>query len=236
MVDYSVEAFKEGQILLFNKPYQWTSFDLVNKVRILLRNYCGIKKIKVGHAGTLDPLATGLMIVCTGKATKKIEQLSGLDKEYIATIELGATTPTYDLESQVDNIYPTDHINDELVNLAIQSFIGKIDQVPPIFSALKVNGKKAYELARKGKDVELKSRTIVITKLENISFNMPELTLKVLCSKGTYIRSLAHDFGKRLNSGAHLIALKRTQIGEFNIKDALDLENFERNLQSVETN
>lgn len=236
MPEFSCDGFKEGQVLLFNKPYQWTSFDLVNKIRILIRNYCGIKKIKVGHAGTLDPLATGLMIICIGKATKQIEALSGLNKEYVAKIELGATTPTYDLESEVDKKYPIDHITDEKIGNVIQSFQGEIDQVPPIFSALKVNGRKAYDLARRGKDVNLKSRRITIHELETLEVDLPEVNLRILCSKGTYIRSLAHDFGKELNSGGHLTALKRTRIGNFDIADALDLEGFENKLKESVTN
>ena len=228
--------FIGGEILLFNKPYEWTSFDLVNKVRILIRRNLDIKKIKVGHAGTLDPLATGLMIVCTGKSTKKIELLSGLDKEYIATLHLGATTPTYDLESSIDREYPIDHITTELLHGTLQQFKGPIEQIPPIFSAIKVQGKKAYELARKGHDIELKSRKIVIKELDVIDFNPPKLTLRILCSKGTYIRSLAHDIGKSLNSGAHLTGLKRTQIGNYSLNNAVELDFFEKKLNESATN
>lgn len=228
--------FLEGEILLLNKPLYWTSFDLVNKIRFKLRYFLKVKKIKVGHAGTLDPLASGLMIVCTGKATKKIDQLTGLDKEYIATIRLGSTTPTYDLESDIDQTFPTSHISREYLDQQLTQFKGEIDQLPPIFSAIKVEGKKAYDLARKGHEVELKSRKITIHELEVISFNLPDITLRINCSKGTYIRSLANDIGKALNSGGHLIALERTQIGEFTLDDAMTLENFEKILQSVVTN
>lgn len=233
---FSAEALKEGQILLFDKPYQWTSFDLVNKIRILIRNAYDIKKIKVGHAGTLDPLATGLMVVCIGKATKKIETLSGLDKDYIATIELGASTPTYDLESQVNERFSTNHINETALQEVLTQYKGEIDQTPPIFSAIKVKGKKAYELARKGQEVELKSRKVVISKMDLLEYNAPELILNISCSKGTYIRSLAHDIGKSLNSGGHLTALKRTRIGEFYLAGAITLEEFEKKLLPNATN
>lgn len=225
----------EGEILLFDKPYDWTSFDLVNKVRSKLKHTTGKKNIKVGHAGTLDPLATGLMIVCTGKATKQIDQLTGLDKEYIATIELGATTPTYDLESLVDERFPTDHITRELLEATLQTFLGDTEQMPPIFSAIKVKGEKAYELARRGEKVELKSRPIKLHELEILEFEGNQLVLRVSCSKGTYIRSLAHDIGKALNSGAHLTDLKRTRIGNFSLENAWQLKNFEANLQKNET-
>ena len=228
--------FLEGEILLLNKPLYWTSFDLVNKIRFKLRYFLKVKKIKVGHAGTLDPLASGLMIVCTGKATKKIDQLTGLDKEYIATIKLGSTTPTYDLESDIDQTFPTSHITREFLDQQLERFRGEIDQLPPIFSAIKVEGKKAYDLARKGHEVELKSRKITIHEIEIVAFNLPDLTLRINCSKGTYIRSLANDIGKALNSGGHLIALERTQIGEFTLDDAMTLENFEKILQSIVTN
>jgi tRNA pseudouridine55 synthase len=227
--------FVEGEVLLLNKSYEWTSFDLVNKVRIMLRNNLGIKKIKVGHAGTLDPLATGLMIVCTGKATKKIDSLSGLDKEYIATIHIGATTPTYDLESLINEEFPIEHITVELIDSIIQSFKGSIQQTPPIFSAIRVNGRKAYDLARRGHEVELKSREITINEIEIIKWDKPNLVLRVSCSKGTYIRSLANDIGKALNSGAHLAGLERTRIGTFSLADAMDLDNLQRNLQSLAT-
>jgi tRNA pseudouridine55 synthase len=225
----------EGEILLFDKPYDWTSFDLVNKVRSRLKHITGKKNIKVGHAGTLDPLATGLMIVCTGKATKQIDQLTGLDKEYVATIELGATTPTYDLESLVDERFPINHITRELLEATLQTFLGDIEQMPPIFSAIKIKGEKAYDLARRGEKVELKSRPITLHELEILEFEGNHLVLRVRCSKGTYIRSLAHDIGKALNSGAHLTGLIRTRIGDFSLDNALQLKNFEANLQKNET-
>jgi tRNA pseudouridine55 synthase len=226
----------EGELLLINKPYEWTSFDLVNKIRHKLKRHLRKKNLKVGHAGTLDPLATGLMIVCTGKMTKKIDQLSGLDKEYIATIELGATTPTYDLESQVDQHYPTDHITPELIEKALDQFRGNIEQMPPIFSAIKIKGEKAYDLARRGENVELKPRPITIFALEVMELSMPRLVIRVHCSKGTYIRSLANDIGQALNSGAHLTGLIRTRIGEFSLDQAQEIEKFVENLHSNVTN
>ena len=226
----------EGELLLINKPYEWTSFDLVNKIRHKLKRHLRKKNLKVGHAGTLDPLATGLMIVCTGKMTKKIDQLSGLDKEYIATIELGATTPTYDLESQVDQHYPTDHITPELIEKALEQFRGNIEQMPPIFSAIKIKGEKAYDLARRGENVELKPRPITIFALEVMELSMPRLVIRVHCSKGTYIRSLANDIGQALNSGAHLTGLIRTRIGEFSLDQAQEIEKFVENLHSNVTN
>jgi len=228
--------FIEGEILLFNKPYDWTSFDLVNKIRVLLKNHLKKKNINVGHAGTLDPLATGLMIVCTVKATKKIEQLTGLEKEYIATLELGATTPTYDLESMVDQTYPVSHITEELVRTRLHGFLGEQQQIPPKHSAIKIKGKKAYELARMGEEVELKSLTVVFFELELVRFEMPELVIRIRCSKGTYVRSFANDFGQALGSGAYLKGLIRTRIGDFSLTQSLDLENFEKNLRNNVTN
>lgn len=228
--------FEDGEILLFDKPYDWTSFDLVNKVRCMLKYRLRKKQIKVGHAGTLDPLATGLMIICTGKATKKIEQLSGLDKEYIATIELGAVTPTYDLESLVEQHKPYDHVSREMLEQALNGFRGPIMQMPPIFSAIKIKGEKAYELARRGEAIELKSRPIHIYQLEIMEFELPKVVLRVKCSKGTYIRSLAHDIGQAVGVGAHLTDLRRTQIGEFSLENALQIEKFERNLRPDATN
>jgi tRNA pseudouridine55 synthase len=235
-VNISGYNFEEGEILLFDKPYDWTSFDLVQKIRSLLKYRLKLLKIKVGHAGTLDPLATGLMIICTGKATKKIEQLSGLDKEYIATIKLGATTPTYDLESLPENYLPYTHITPELIEAALAKFRGPIEQVPPIFSAIKIKGEKAYELARRGEDIEMKPRSLTIHQLEVVSVDLPTVVLRVFCSKGTYIRSLAHDIGQALGTGAHLTDLCRTQIGEFSLQNALQLEKFEGNLRPDETN
>ena len=192
--------FKEGEILYFNKPLTWTSFAVVNKVRYHLCRKLGVKKLKVGHAGTLDPLATGVMILCTGKATKRIEELQYQTKEYIATIMLGATTPSYDLEKEIDATYPVEHITREMVEEALTKFLGTIEQVPPVFSACKVEGARAYELARKGKEVNLKSRTLVIDEIELLECNLPEIKIRVVCSKGTYIRALARDIGEALDS------------------------------------
>lgn len=228
--------FIDGQILTFDKPLGWTSFQLVGKVRWLLCRAIGRKKLKVGHAGTLDPLATGMMVICTGKATKRIEELQLGRKEYTATLQLGATTPSYDLEHEVDATFPTDHITEEAVREVLTRFTGEIDQVPPVFSACKVDGKRAYDLARKGKDVELKAKRITIDELELLRFD-PEtmqLDLRVRCSKGTYIRSLARDIGEALDSGAHLTALRRTQVGDYRVEDAFpSLEAFEEWLQTL---
>ena len=221
------EDFKEGQILLFDKPLNWTSFQLVNKVRWLIRKSCNIKKIKVGHAGTLDPLATGLLVICTGKFTKRIEEFQGQEKEYTGTFTLGATTPSYDLETEVDETFPIDHISEDDINKATSQFIGEIEQVPPVFSALKKDGKRLYEYARNGEEVEVKSRKVTITEFEVTATRFPEVDFRVVCSKGTYIRSLANDFGKALGSGAHLSALRRTRIGDFKVEDAMDLEAFQ---------
>ena len=226
----SAEEFKTGQILLFDKPLNWTSFQLVNKVRWMIRKRCNIKKIKVGHAGTLDPLATGLLIICTGKFTKRIPELQGQIKEYTGTFQLGATTPSYDLETEVDETFPTDHISEENIAETTKSFIGDIEQYPPVFSALKKDGKRLYEYARKGEEVEIKSRTISIEEFETDASDFPNINFRVVCSKGTYIRSLAHDFGKKLESGAHLSALRRTKIGDFNIENSLNLDDFEKQL------
>ncbi|TXK76642.1 tRNA pseudouridine(55) synthase TruB [Mesonia sp. K4-1] len=226
MVNFTAEDFKNGQILLFDKPLEWTSFQLVNKVRWLIRSHCGIKKIKVGHAGTLDPLATGLLIICTGKFTKRIQELQGQEKEYTGTFTLGATTPSYDLETEVDNTFPIDHLNEEVLNNAIPQFLGEIEQYPPVFSALKKDGKRLYEYARKGEEVKIDSRKVSISSFTLTRINLPEVDFQVRCSKGTYIRSLAHDFGKAVESGAHLSALRRTKIGDFNVNDSYDLDRF----------
>lgn len=222
--------FIDGQILTFDKPLGWTSFQLVGKVRWLLCRAIGRKKLKVGHAGTLDPLATGMMVICTGKATKRIEELQLGRKEYTATLQLGATTPSYDLEHEVDATFPTEHITEEAVREVLTRFTGEIEQVPPVFSACKVDGKRAYDLARKGKDVELKAKRITIDELELLRFD-PEsmqIDIRVRCSKGTYIRSLARDIGEALNSGAHLTALRRTQVGDYKVEDAFpSIEAFE---------
>jgi tRNA pseudouridine55 synthase len=220
------EDFKNGQILLFDKPLEWTSFQMVNKVRWLIRKNFNIKKIKVGHAGTLDPLATGLLILCTGKMTKRIEEYQGQEKEYTGTFTLGATTPSYDMETEVDETYPIDHITDEKIYEATKYFTGDIQQYPPVFSALKKEGKRLYEYARKGEEVEIAARNVHISVFEITAISMPYVEFRVVCSKGTYIRSLAHDFGKELNSGAYLSALRRTRIGEFDVKNALSVDSF----------
>ncbi|MDH8701807.1 tRNA pseudouridine55 synthase [Dysgonomonadaceae bacterium PH5-43] len=222
--------FQEGEILYFNKPLHWTSFDLVNKLRYKLCRALGVKKLKVGHAGTLDPLATGVMIICTGKATKRIEEFQYQTKEYIATLKLGATTPSFDLETEIDNEYPTEHITRELVEQTLPKFIGSIEQIPPAFSACKINGDRAYELARKGLEVNLKPKLLVIDEIETISHNDNELKIRVVCSKGTYIRALARDIGLALNSGAHLIALERTKIGDITLDNCTTIESFEEQL------
>lgn len=220
------EDFKNGQVLLIDKPLHWTSFQVVNKLRWAIRKAFAIKKIKVGHAGTLDPLATGLLIVCTGKMTKQINIYQGQEKEYTGTITLGSTTPSYDLETDVDASFSTDHITEALIQDTTKQFIGKIEQFPPVFSAIKKEGKRLYEFAREGKSVEIKSRTVEISEFEITKISGVNIEFKVVCSKGTYIRSLAHDFGKALNSGAHLSELRRTRIGEFSIKNALTPEDF----------
>ena len=218
--------FKEGEVLYFDKPLKWTSFAVVNKIRYHICRKLGVKKIKVGHAGTLDPLATGVMIICTGKATKRIEEFQYHTKEYIATLQLGATTPSFDLEKEIDATYPTEHITRELVEEALQRFIGRIEQIPPVFSAWKVDGKRAYDLARKGEDVELKAKTLIIDEIELLECNLPEIKIRVVCSKGTYIRALARDIGEALNSGAHLTGLIRTRVGDVRLEDCLSVESF----------
>ena len=226
--------FIEGEILTFDKPYKWTSFDVVGKVRWLLCHRLGVKKLKVGHTGTLDPLATGVVVVCTGHKTKCIEQLQYDTKEYVATLQLGTTTPSYDLEKPIDKTYPTAHITRALVEEVIPSFKGEQWQVPPMFSAVKVDGKRAYDLARKGQEVELKPKLLVIDEIEILGFDETamQLTLRVVCSKGTYIRALARDIGEKLNSGAHLIALRRTRVGDRRIEDSLSIEQFEELLHN----
>lgn len=219
--------FKEGEVLLFNKPLHWTSFQLVNKVRWLVKRQLQVKKIKVGHAGTLDPLATGLMILCTGKKTKEIDQYQAAEKEYIGTLKLGATTPSYDGETAENQFFATQHITEGCIKKTMLTFHGDLQQIPPIFSALKVGGKKMYESARKGEKIAINPRSIHIKELEVRSINMPYITFKVACSKGTYIRSLAFDIGKALNSGAWLCKLQRTKIGEYSIDNAIDIANFE---------
>jgi tRNA pseudouridine55 synthase len=227
--------FKSGTILSFDKPLEWTSFGLVNKVRYLLCRHIGEKKLKVGHAGTLDPLATGVLIICTGKATKQIDTLQAKTKEYIATLQLGATTPSFDLETEVDATYPTAHITEEKVKEVLTRFIGRIEQVPPSYSACKVDGKRAYDLARQGKEVELKAKVLVIDEIELQDFNpvAMQATIRVVCSKGTYIRALARDIGLALESGAHLTALRRTRIGDYKVEDCHTLDTFQQWLETL---
>ena len=219
--------FLEGEVLYFNKPLQWTSFDVVNKTRYMLRRSLGVKKIKVGHAGTLDPLATGVMIVCTGKATKKIDSYLHQDKEYIATLKLGATTPSFDKETEENATYPIDFVTKSLVEETLKQFVGEISQVPPSYSAIRVNGTRAYELARKNKDVQIEPRTVRIDKIELLDYDLPHITIKVACSKGTYIRSLARDIGSELMCGAYLTALQRTKVGEVGLEDCITIEKFQ---------
>ena len=220
------EDFKNGQVLLIDKPLEWTSFQAVNKLRWHIKQRFKIKKIKVGHAGTLDPLATGLLIICTGKQTKEIHTYQGQEKEYTGTFTVGATTPSYDLETEIDETYSTEHITEELLKETTKQFIGEIQQKPPIFSAIKKDGKRLYELARKGETTEIQARTVTITEFEITNINLPKVDFRVVCSKGTYIRSLAFDFGKALNSGAHLSTLRRTKIGDFSVDNATSIEGF----------
>ncbi len=219
--------FKEGAVICVNKPYGWTSFAVVNKVRYFVCRKQGVKKLKVGHAGTLDPLATGVMILCTGRATKRIEEFQSHTKEYVATLRLGATTPSFDLEKEIDATYPTAHITRELVEAVLKQFVGAIEQVPPAFSACKVDGKRAYDLARRGHEVELKPKTLVIDEIELLDYAMPDIKIRVVCSKGTYIRALARDIGLALDSGAHLVALERTRVGDVRLADCLPLDGIE---------
>ena len=216
--------FIEGEVLYVKKPLHWTSFNLVSKLRWKLQKSLKVKKLKVGHAGTLDPLATGVMIICTGKATKLIESFQYQTKEYIATLELGATTPSFDLELPVDAVFEVQHINRELVDKVISGFVGEIWQTPPVYSAVKVDGKRAYDYAREGQDVELKPKLLVIDEIEVLDFSLPVLKIRVVCSKGTYIRALARDIGLALGSGAHLTALERTRIGDVKLEDCKEIE------------
>jgi len=220
------ETYLEGAVLFIDKPLNWTSFDVVNKIRKSLRQQLGIRKIKVGHAGTLDPLATGLVIICTGGATKKISQYQDLEKVYRARITLGATTPSFDLETAVDHLYSWEHITGPMVEKAMEGFTGEQDQLPPLYSAKSVEGKRAYESARKGETLELKPHRINISRLDLLEFEPPHLSVCVECSKGTYIRALARDLGKALGSGAHLTGLRRTRIGPYHVEDSISLENF----------
>lgn len=228
--------FVKGEVLLFDKALDWTSFDLVQKVRNNLCRAMHIKKLKVGHAGTLDPKATGLMILCTGKATKQIEMHQAGEKEYVATLKLGATTPSFDLETLEDQQFETNHISEDLVREVLQQFVGDQEQVPPVFSAVKIGGQRAYTHARKGTDVKLKSRPIIIREIELLEYANEQIQIRVVCSKGTYIRSLARDIGKKLKSGAYLVGLRRTRIGEFRIEDAMSVDYFLKNIDQFVTN
>ncbi|MBR4815203.1 MAG: tRNA pseudouridine(55) synthase TruB [Paludibacteraceae bacterium] len=219
--------FLDGEILYFDKPLEWTSFDLVNKVRYMIKRRLGVKKFKIGHAGTLDPLATGVLVVCTGKATKRIEELQYQTKEYVATLRLGATTPSFDLEQEIDAEYPTEHITREMVEDTLKTFLGEIQQIPPVYSAVKVNGKRAYDYARKGNEVELKPKLLVIDEIELLDCQLPYITIRVVCSKGTYIRALARDIGIALKSGAHLTSLRRTRVGDVTVENCISLEEFQ---------
>lgn len=229
MTDETIQAedYKNGQVILIDKPLEWTSFQAVNKVRWLIKKHFGIKKIKVGHAGTLDPLATGLLIICTGKSTKKIDTFQAQEKEYTGTITLGSTTPSYDLETEIDRTFDISGITSEKIKEATKRFLGQIQQRPPVFSAIKKDGKRLYEFARNGETVDVPYRTIQISEFEITDINLPKVHFRVVCSKGTYIRSLAHDFGKALESGAHLSALRRTKIGGFSVENAMGIKEFE---------
>jgi tRNA pseudouridine55 synthase len=239
--------FRAGEVILINKPLTWSSFQVVNKMKFVIKSYernhksftqpvrqpgARPSKMKIGHAGTLDPLATGLLIVCTGKQTKNIEKYQGQEKEYTGTFYLGATTPSYDLEKEIDEHYPTEHLTDEMIYEAVLEFFGALQQTPPIYSAIKVDGRRAYKSARAGKDIEMPSKEIMISEFEITRIALPEVDFKVVCSKGTYIRSLARDFGLALNTGAHLTALCRTRIGDYSLKDAMTIEEFEDSLKS----
>lgn len=226
------EDYKEGQVILIDKPLEWTSFQAVNKVRWLIKKSFGFKKIKVGHAGTLDPLATGLLIICSGKFTKKIDTFQAQEKEYTGTFTLGATTPSYDLETEIDQNFDISEITSEQIHEATKQFIGEIQQQPPVFSALKKDGKRLYEFARNGEEVEIPFRKITISEFEITRIDLPNVDFRVVCSKGTYIRSLANDFGKALNNGAHLSALRRTKIGDFSVANAISISDFESSLLS----
>ena len=225
--------FSEGEVLLFDKPYEWTSFDLVNNVRYFIRNKLDYPKLKIGHAGTLDPLATGLLILCTGKFTKKIDDYQAQEKEYTGTFTIGVTTPSYDMEKEVDKTFDYSHVTEELINAAAKKFTGTFQQTPPIFSAVKIKGKRAYDYARNNEEVVIKSKEITISEFEIIKINLPEINFRIVCTKGTYIRALARDFGETLNCGSYLSALCRTRIGEFKLEDAFEVEGFKKMFQKI---
>lgn len=226
----SGEDFLEGQVLLIDKPLNWSSFQAVNKMKWVLKSKLKLKKIKIGHAGTLDPLATGLLIVCTGKFTKRITEIQGQAKEYTGTFFIGATTPSYDLETEVNETFPTSHITEERIRETTKEFLGEIDQKPPIFSAIKKDGKRLYEHARAGSAIEIASRKTTIYEFEITRIALPEVDFRIACSKGTYIRSIAHDFGKAMQSGSHLTALRRTKIGDYSVESAMPVEDFENSI------
>lgn len=226
--------FVEGEIILIDKPLYWTSFNVVKRVGNIIKKRYNIKKLKVGHAGTLDPLATGLLVICTGRKTKEISTFQDSIKEYIASIEFGKTTPSYDLETKFDGVFPFDHIKIDLIKDKLKKFIGEISQVPPLYSAKFIDGRRAYKLARKGSNIVLQPNKVTIKELEIIEFTPPELVIRIVCSKGTYIRTLAYDIGKALNSGAYLKSLRRTISGMFQIKDALNIDEFQENLFSLQ--
>jgi tRNA pseudouridine55 synthase len=228
----TTEEYLDGQVLLIDKPLKWSSFQAVNKLKYLLINKVGLpKKFKIGHAGTLDPLASGLLLICTGKFTKRISELQSQAKEYTGTFYIGATTPSYDLETEIDQTFPTSHINETLIHETVKQFLGEIDQKPPIFSAIKKDGVRLYEHARAGETVEIASRKTTIHEFEITRIALPEIDFRVVCSKGTYIRSLAFDFGKAMNSGSHLTVLRRTKIGDYDVKDAIDITLFEESFK-----
>jgi tRNA pseudouridine55 synthase len=235
MDDQGKTIFETGQVLLFNKPVYWTSFDLVNKVRIIIRSVLGIRKLKVGHAGTLDPLASGLMIICTGLATKKIDEFRDLDKEYVATVHIGETTPSFDLETETERSYPTDHITETLVREVLGNFLGEQKQLPPLYSAKQIDGKRAYEFARKGIMRDLEPVSVVFRDIELLSYDIPELKIRIVCSKGTYIRSFANDLGIALKSGAYLSALARTAIGSLHVSKAYEIEEFQEYVEQIKS-
>lgn len=233
MFSEKISSFEEGQVLLFDKPLYWTSFDLVNKVRIIIRSTLGIRKIKIGHAGTLDPLASGLMIICTGKATRRIEEFRDLDKEYIATIHVGETTPSYDLETEINGRFPVEQISENIVLTTLKGFLGEQKQIPPVHSAKMIDGRRAYEFARKGIKKEMNPVTVYFRELDLLSFGIPDMRIRILCSKGTYIRSFARDLGKALGSGAYLASLERTAIGPYLLKNAFSLDFFENSIKEL---
>jgi tRNA pseudouridine55 synthase len=224
------QEYLDGQILVFDKPYRWTSFDLVKKVRGVLERRYGLKKLKVGHAGTLDPLATGLMIIATGKATKRIDELQAGDKEYFTTIRLGATTPGFDLEKEIDAVFPFEHITSEMICAALKSMTGEVNQVPPVYSAKKIEGERAYHKARRGEYQELEPKRVQIAEIGFLGYSPPDVRLRIVCSRGTYIRAIARDLGAMLGSGAHLTELRRLRSGKFTLDNALIFEDFQKNL------